>query len=92
MQSIRDERWSWHIGLDANATQFLNALYQGETLHPDQASRIIALFRMEALDKSAFRASMRGKPVYLGMAMDERHVLKVKPQNLLTNLPLEALE
>ena len=92
MQSIRDERWSWHIGLDATATQFLNALYQGETLHPDQASRIIALFRMEALDKSAFRASMRGKPVYLGMAMDERHVLKVKPQNLLTNLPLEALE
>lgn len=92
MQSIRDERWSWHIGLDASATQILNALYQGEDLHPDQANRIIALFRMEPLDKSMFRQSMRGKPVYLGLAMDEQHVLKVKPQNLLTNLPLEAAE
>jgi len=92
MQSIRDERWSWHIGLDASATQILNALYQGEDLHPDQAGRVIALFRMEPLDKTVFRRSMRGKPVYLGMAMDERHILKVKPQNLLTNLPLAEAE
>jgi hypothetical protein len=92
MQSIRDERWSWHIGLDATATQILNALYKGEELHPDRTAQIMALFRMEPLDKALFRQSMRGKPVYLGLAMDERHKLKVKPQNLLTNLPLEAAE
>lgn len=92
MQSIRDERWSWHIGLDANATGILNALYRGEDLHPEETGRIVGLFRLEALDKSAFRQSMRGKPVYLGLAMDERHNLKVKPQNLLTNMPLAAAE
>lgn len=88
MQSIRDRRWSWHIGLDAHASAILNALYQGDDVRQEETGRFVALFRLEALEKSAFRSSMRGKPVYLGLAMDERHTLKVKPQNLLTNLPL----
>jgi hypothetical protein len=29
-----------------------------------------------------------GKPVYLAMAMDPQNLLKIKPQNLLLNLPL----
>jgi hypothetical protein len=29
-----------------------------------------------------------GIPVYLGLAMDEAQVLKLKPQNLVLNLPL----
>ena len=29
-----------------------------------------------------------GKPVYLGLAMNAQSVLRVKPQNLLLNLPL----
>ena len=34
------------------------------------------------------RADVRGKPVYLGLAMDAQGLLKLKPQNLLLNLPL----
>jgi hypothetical protein len=34
------------------------------------------------------RAEVAGRPVYLAMAMDEHHVLRLKPQNLLLNLPL----
>ena len=34
------------------------------------------------------RADIAGKPVYLGLAMDERQKLRLKPQNLLMNLPL----
>lgn len=92
MQSIRDERWSWHVGLDAEASRILNALYQGETLSPDDLGRIVALFRLESLDRNAFVDSMRGKPVYLGLAMTPSRVLKMKPQNLLTNLPLRRVE
>jgi hypothetical protein len=33
-------------------------------------------------------AQIRGKPVYLAMAMDAENRLKLKPQNLLLNLPL----
>lgn len=93
MQSIRDERWSWHVGLDAEASRILNALYKGEPpLSPDELGRIVALFRLESLDRGAFLDSMRGKPVYLGLAMSPSRVLKMKPQNLLTNLPLRRVE
>jgi hypothetical protein len=34
------------------------------------------------------RADVQGKPVYLGLAMTEQGLLKLKPQNLLLNLPL----
>jgi hypothetical protein len=33
-------------------------------------------------------ADVRGKPVYLAMAVDADQRLKLKPQNLLLNLPL----
>jgi hypothetical protein len=34
------------------------------------------------------RADVAGKPVYLGLAMSAEQTLKLKPQNLLINLPL----
>ncbi len=89
MQSIRDERWAWHIGLDAEATRILNNLYEGAALPPEETNRIVALFRMESLDRGAFMETIRGKPVYLGLAMTAAGLLKMKPQNLLTNLPVD---
>jgi hypothetical protein len=89
MQSIRDERWSWHIGLDAEASRVLNSLYEGVALPPEETNRIVALFRMESLDRGAFMETMRGKPAYLGLAMNAAGLLKMKPQNLLTNLPVD---
>lgn len=88
MASIRDERWSWHVGLDAEATGILNALYKGKDLDEAELVKIIGLFRMEFLNAEDLTASMRGKPVYLGLAMSAAAKLKMKPQNLLTNLPL----
>jgi len=35
-----------------------------------------------------FVAEMAGKPVYLGLAMDEAGIVRMKPQNLLVNLPV----
>ena len=34
------------------------------------------------------RADVAGKPVYLGLAMTADQQLRIKPQNLLLNLPL----
>jgi len=34
------------------------------------------------------RADVAGRPVYLGLAMNADGVLRLKPQNLLLNLPL----
>jgi hypothetical protein len=90
MQSIRDERWTWHIGLDAAASDILNRLYNGEAVPQAETERLVALFRLESLDRSAFIPSMQGKPVYLGLAMTPGRLIKLKPQNLLANMPTAA--
>ena len=37
------------------------------------------------------RPGMAGKPVYLELLMDADGNVKIKPQNLLVNLPMRAL-
>jgi hypothetical protein len=88
LQHIRDPHWSWHTGLDPDSSAILNDLYEGRDLPEDRLRRLLALFRLEFRDPAAMRAEMAGKPVYLGMASDGAGVLKLKPQNLLVNLPL----
>jgi len=43
---------------------------------------------MDFADAAALQAEMRGAPVFLGMAMTTEGNLRLKPQNLLMNLPL----
>ncbi len=86
--AIQNADWRWHIGLDTQATAFLNALYRGETLEPEAQERIIALFNMAIPNETVVREPARGQPVHLAMAMMPDKRLKMKPQNLLFNLPL----
>jgi Family of unknown function (DUF6352) len=88
MSQIRDERWSWHVGLDAESTAILNALYRGEPVDEARLSLLIALFRATFANSADMRPDLAGKPVYLGLAMDSNRRLRLKPQNLLLNLPL----
>jgi hypothetical protein len=89
VQSIRDERRSWHIGCDAEATRILNALYNGEDVSEAELYRILALYRLEFLNADDAMDSLKGKPIYLALAMNDEKKLVFKPQNLLTNLPLQ---
>ncbi len=87
--TIEDEHWSWHIGLDREATRILNALYNGDVVPAEDAEQLIALFRMDVEDRNAVIETMRGKPIYLALAQSRDGRLKMKPQNLLTNLPMK---
>lgn len=87
-KSIEDASWAWHIGLDAQASAMLNDLFQGRPLDAARQHRILALFRMDFAESSLLQAGLAGRPVYLAAAMDEDQVLRIKPQNLLVNLPL----
>ncbi len=87
-REIDDDQWVWHVGLDAQASGVLNDLYQGLDVAPERTERLLCLFKLEFVDPSAMRAELRGKPVYLAMAVDSAQRLKLKPQNLLLNLPL----
>ena len=90
VQKISDERWSWHIGLDAEASGFLNDLYAGEAMDEAKRARLLSLFRLEFVDPADMLDQLRGRPVYLGLMMTESERLTVKPQNILANLPLAA--
>ncbi|GAF71837.1 unnamed protein product, partial [marine sediment metagenome] len=87
-QSIKDEHWRWHIGLDKESTRILNTLYEGKELPDGDGELLIALFRMWVEDDNVLIESMRGKPIYLGLAMTDKKIVRMKPQNLLTNMPL----
>jgi hypothetical protein len=88
VQQIRDERWVWHVGLDVEASGILNDLYEGRAVDETRLARLLALFRLEFRDPDAMLAQVRGRPVYLGLAMTEAERVKLKPHNLLLNLPL----
>jgi hypothetical protein len=88
--NIEDPDWRWHIGLDRESTRLLNALYEGKTLSLDEAMRIVGLFRMRIRDDRLVIDSVKGRPIYLGLAMDAAKRVKMKPQNLLMNLPFAA--
>ena len=88
MQQISDPKWSWHVGLDAAATDILNKLYNKELLEADELEKVICLFRLDFIDETAVTKAQQGKPVYLAIAMNDQQQLKLKPQNLLFNLPL----
>jgi hypothetical protein len=88
MQQISDPKWSWHVGLDAAATDILNKLYNKEPVDTDELEKVICLFRLDFIDEAAVTQAQAGKPVYMGIAMNDEKQLKLKPQNLLFNLPL----
>jgi hypothetical protein len=88
VQKVDDPAWRWHVGLDASASALLNDLYQGHTLDSARQQQLISLFKLRFDDPQNVQTDVQGKPVYLGLAMDRQGLLKLKPQNLLLNLPL----
>ncbi len=85
---LEDQDWRWHIGLDAEATRVLNALYEQKPVSLEEMAQIVGLFRVRMADERALLDRVRGRPIYLGLAMASNKSLKMKPQNLLSNWPL----
>jgi hypothetical protein len=87
-RAIEDRAWAWNVGLDAESTAMLNALWRGEEIEPGTLRRMLALFRLDFEDPAAMRSDVAGKPIYMALSMDEMGVVRMNPQNLLLNLPL----
>ncbi len=85
---IEDARWRWHVGLDAQASALLDALWRGDGLTPAEHRRLLLLMRLDFERLADQAPDVAAKPVYLALAMDESGLLRMKPQNLLVNLPL----
>jgi len=87
VRKIDEPRWAWHIGLDAESTAILNELWAGTEIEHGRMRNILALFALQFEDPAAMRADIAGRTIYLGLACEEG-VVRMKPQNLLTNLPV----
>lgn len=95
LPKVDDAAWRWHIGLEATSTAILNDLYVGGEVSPERLGQLISLFKLEFKNPALLQAQMQqgdgaGKPVYLGLAMDASGQVKIKPHNLLLNLPLSS--
>lgn len=90
VQQITDDRWVWHVGLDREASRLLDDLWNGVEVGEARLAHLLSLFRLEFEDPSVMLRQIAGRPVYLALMMREDKRLKLKPQNLLVNLPLAA--
>jgi hypothetical protein len=89
---IDDRDWTWHVGLDAEATGIANDLWTGRKVRQERLARILWLGVLEFRDPSRVIARVAGRPVHLAMAMDAANRVRLKPQNLVAGLPLKARE
>ncbi|MEO0618038.1 MAG: DUF6352 family protein [Pseudomonadota bacterium] len=91
-KQIDDEDWRWHIGLDRDGNDILNRLYRGEDVPLEDLARIVGLFQMIFDDATGVLEQVRGRPVYLALAMDTAKHVRMKPQNILVNLPVSPTD
>ena len=89
---LHDANFTWYVGLDAEATAIGDRLWRGEVLDDETAGRVLALFCVTFDDATDVAEAVRQEPVYLIMAMTPGLNLRMKPQNLLTGLPIKHLE
>ena len=88
IRQIDEHPWAWHVGLDAESTAILNDIWAGTEVDPGRMRRIAALFALQFEDPAAMRPDLAGRTVYLALSSNEEGVVRMKPQNLLINLPL----
>ena len=88
LRRIDEARWAWHIGLDAESTAILNDLWAGTEVEHGRMQRILALFALDFEDPRQVRPDLAGRTLYLALAADEQGAVRMKPQNLPINLPL----
>ena len=89
---LQDVTFTWYVGLDADATRIGDALWKGEDLDDAARNRVVGLYRLTFADPNDVDEKVRGEPVYLMAAMDPDKVLRLKPQNLVTGLPVRHME
>ncbi len=92
LTQLSDVDLAWYVGLDADATKLGDMLWHGEDIDETTMSRVVGLFRLTFRDPAVMLDDVRGEPVYLILAMTPEKTIRMKPQNLLTGLPVRHLE
>lgn len=89
---MRDVNFTWYVGLDAEGTRIGDALWNGDDIDDATQAQVVGLFRLTFRDPHIVLENVGQEPVYLILAMSPEKVIRMKPQNLLTGLPIRQLE
>ena len=93
LTEMREAKLSWYVGLDADGDHDRRrAVERRGARRGDAQARVVGLFRLTFRDPDVVMDKVKGEPVYLILAMDPDKVLRLKPQNLVTGLPIKHLE
>jgi uncharacterized protein DUF6352 len=92
MIEASDVNLAWYVGLDAEATRIGDELWSGVELDEAARQRIIGLYRLFFRNPEIVLDKAIGEPIYLILAMTPERTLRMKPQNLVTGLPITHLE
>lgn len=92
LTEVRDANFAWYVGLDAEGTKIGDLLWNGEALDEAASGRVVALYRLKFRDPGTANPALKGEPVYLILATTPDKVLRMKPQNLITGLPILHVE
>ncbi len=88
LDKVEQAEWAWFAGLDQEGTRIGNALWKGDEPPENGRDRIVALFTLTFDDPADMLARVAGAPVYLILGMTPNRIIRLKPQNLVTGLPL----
>jgi len=92
LKEMKEVSLAWYVGLDADASKIGDLLWKGEDIDDATMARVVGLFRLTFRDPSLVLDKVKGEPVYLMLAMTPDKLIRMKPQNLVTGLPIRHLE
>jgi hypothetical protein len=92
LTAVREVSLTWYVGLDAQASKIGDALWHGEDMEESAHSRIVGLYQLAIPDADVVLETAKGEPIYLLLAMTPDGLLRMKPQNLVTGLPIRHME
>ena len=92
LTELREAKFTWYVGLDSDGSRIGDLLWNGEELDEATAGRVVGLFRLTFHDPAVVIEKVQGEAVYLILAMTGDKLLRFKPQNLATGLPVRHLE
>lgn len=84
--------WNWYVGLSSDATHIGDAIWRGEFDADAMRVQLIGLLRLSFRDPADMIENVRGEPVHLLLATATDGMLRIKPQNLMTGLPVLEME
>jgi hypothetical protein len=92
LTGLRDAKFTWYVGLDTDGSRIGDLLWNGDELDEATVARVVGLFSLTFRDPNVVMDKVRGDPVYLILAMTADKLLRFKPHNLVTGLPVRHLE